>query len=311
MADNNKEWDFKEEKIEYDPENHNEVEYPLKREWVELPDIEEDYRAAEAFLEETEAILKQVKATLPLGPSEFKTLMTDKNTEFLIDLPGSTRLPSPKAQIAFLANANVPSRIDFSVEGMTNEFIEKFIVEWMNTNNIIDIKPIKNIVAKIILFAIGADDRAISVPEQIDRDFMIQFMTNHHELVGRWVLFLDSTYSVFMSEFLDITPEELESYEYTGIYPVIEDRDFIGKNVALLFSVINFGFTYFSHDIIDMNNRIFFKHQFLDYMWKNNHLSGYFNSPENTPIYMYAEMMDIVKEYESEKEAQDGQLPSE
>lgn len=259
----------------------------------------------------------QVKCTLPLGPKEFKILMMDKEVEFLIDIANSEKLPSPKAQIAFLANANVPGRIDFKSEALTDEILEEFIVEWMLSGNIIDIKPIKNIVAKIILFTVGGRYQYIPVPSRINDDFLKRFVEKNIEVIEKWVLFLDSTFSVFIDEFYKKTAEELEVYQYEGTYPVHEDRNFIGKNVALLYSVENFAFFYCEEDI-PFENRVFFKYQFLDYMWRNNHFSAYFCVPENTMIYIYSEARDMMDDGEFDKIVEEyreglenGQLPSE
>lgn len=242
-----------------------------------------------------------IPCTLPLGPKEFKLLMTDKNTVFLVDLPKSEKLKNPKAQIAFMANANIPARIDFKAENLTNEMIEAFLVEWMGTNNIIDIPPIKNIVAKIILFACNMDYESVSAPEQITIDFMNNFINRNEDLIGRWVVFLDSVFNVFVPEFMKQDDISMEDYVYKGNCPVLEDRSFIGKNIALLFGVEGFSVAYLANPIPPTNN-IFFKHQFIDYMFKNQHLSAYVDVPENGAlVFLKASysLLDKLKEKEN------------
>lgn len=242
---------------------------------------------------------KIVNTTLPLGPRDFKRLIEDKETVFSIAFSKSL-LKTHKANIAFLANANVPAIIDFDDEGLTPEYLAEFITEWMSNINILDISPITNIVAKILLSTLNIKND-IAIPKMITDEFITEFIKNNSDLIARWVEFLDSVFLVYMEVFRGKSSEETENYQYDGELGVIEDRDYVGKNIVLLFSVEGFSEYYYTSLKEVTNDPYYYKHQFEDYMFKGQRLAAYFNHPNNTIPYISAATELIIKEIEEGK----------
>lgn len=219
---------------------------------------------------------KIVNTTLPLGPRDFKRLIEDKETVFSIAFSKSL-LKTHKANIAFLANANVPAIIDFEDEGLTPEYLAEFITEWMSNINILDISPITNIVAKILLSTLNIKND-IAVPKMVTDEFITEFIKNNSDLIARWVEFLDSVFLVYMEVFRGKTSEETENYQYDG-----------------------FSEYYYTSLKEVTNDPYYYKHQFEDYMFKGQRLAAYFNHPNNTIPYISAATELIIKEIEEGK----------
>lgn len=264
-----------------------------------------------------------INATLPLGPKEFKALMQDKDIVFKIDLVNSS-LQTNKANLAFLANANIPAIIDFDVEGLTKEFVMDLIKEWMIAQTILDVKPLKEIVSAICVYAIGNDYTVFDLPSMIDEEFIITFIKENNELVGEYLIFLDSCYFVFHAIFKELDEESVKDYKYEGNLDIVEGRDAIGKNVVLLFTTENFSIAYlvnaYRGSEVSRTPLYYFKSQFEEYIFRNTHLSSYFNHPFNVGPRMLEEVMKIFEEQIDidkilsaieDTGDDDGQLPSE
>ena len=227
--------------------------------------------------------------SLPLETESFALLMSNKEIVFNVDLTQS-KLKSHKANIAYLANANIPAIID--VNKMDKEDLKGLLNEWMNTLNVVDISPLPNIAAKVILNALGIDN-TIPVPAIVTDEWLSEYVEENRELITMWMSFIDSSYTIFAEEFGGKTFEELQDRVYEGPYEIIDDRGVIGKSVVLLFGVKDFGTYYLT---VPFGNVFYWKAQFEEYLFKNKPLAAYFNHPNNTAQIMMGILKEVINE---------------
>lgn len=213
------------------------------------------------------------RVATPLMPDDIKEFFVNKDIMFVIDYDKS-RLRGP-ALLTYLSNLDVPCDIDFTGENYVQNYKE-LMLAYMKQRTICSCGSLAIHLAQLICAARGVSIQEIPYVTAIPAEVIYEFLIENQELVFNWMEFLDS-----MNIFCIYAIEELnERFKPEENLPVVVDKEFVGHNVVNLFGLPLFFETYTSQDPSKYAQK-FFAHQFKDYMFMNQRLVTYFNTPVN------------------------------
>lgn len=218
-----------------------------------------------------------IETTLPIPAEHMRKYLENKDIRFQYDLSQS-KITEPKVQLTFLTNAGMPGWIDFST--LNEEQILALLKEWLNHTLLTDIEPLPAILAKILLHACEIPNR-IPVPKNITTELMDKFLLDEAETIRDWITFIDSTLHVYIEHAMRQTADTIE--EYSGHYPVIDQRDLLSPNIVTLLSVPEFLLSMLSVPP-SPTNLFYFKKQFEEFMFKGQKLLDYLQKTCNLPM---------------------------
>lgn len=221
------------------------------------------------------------EVTVPILPESVKEYFTNKDIVFLADYAASRFKGVPF--LTFLSNINVPCEVQFS-DQFTAEMHNELLVAYMSQRMVTSSLNLAIHAAQIVLYAKGMPYDEIPYRTNITEQQLFDFFKNNTELVGSWMLFLDSM-PVLCVRSIPATRNTMNIDQL----PQVVDKTAVGHNVVNLFSLPMFTAAYAGLDKTPVH-LAYYKHQFEDYMFGNKHILNFFANHNNTLLLSYALM---------------------
>lgn len=221
------------------------------------------------------------ETAVPIPTDLIREFFTNKGIYYLVDYQKS-RLKGSNF-LTYLTNLNVPTDVIFGDRMEYDEYSE-LMQAYLNQRSVIACPLLHVMAAEMLLFAKGfpRELTPYMTPMPID-SYLYRFVDENKEQINRWLHFIDSTQVFALSAIKRLN----EHYKPAEIFPVIDDKEYVGSNIAQLYRIPEFIAYYFSMEDKGIKYELsYFKPQFEEYMFKNERLAHYFRSPHN-----YAAMM--------------------
>lgn len=213
------------------------------------------------------------EVTVPFPADKIREYFSDKSLFFIANYSESKLKGA--GFLTYLSNINIPSDVKFNTPISYEEYAE-IMKAYMESINIVNCAGLHVMAAEMLLVAKGLPYVRSPYALPIDESVIQKFIEEHRAMVEKWLHFIDSTqvYSLRSIKALN------EHFKPKEVFPIIEDRGYVGCNIAQLYRIPEFIAIYFS--IEDATYKLsYFQEQFESYMFKNETLSKYFNSPNN------------------------------
>lgn len=219
------------------------------------------------------------QVSVPIASDQLREYFGNKGIFYVVNYSESKLKGA--SFLNYLTNLNVPSDVKFN-EGIGFEEYSEIMLAYMNQNSITNLALLNVMAAEMLLFAKGMPYELSPYALAIPVDTLIRFIDENNELVSKWLHFIDSThvYGLYAIKCLN------EHYKPAEFYEVIDDPEYVGRNIAQLYRIPEFIAYYFN--IVGAKYHLsYFKPQFEEYMFKNERLSRYFRSKNNYACLMY------------------------
>lgn len=215
--------------------------------------------------------------TAPLQGGEIREYFDNKELFYILNYSKST---IKGAQfLVYTTNLDLPCDVTFDWP-LSYEEYEQILLAYLNQNSVTRMFGLHVMAAQMLLVAKGFTLEQVPYAMPVEIELITQFVEKHKEQVLKWLHFIDST-QVFALQSI----ERLRNhYNPRDVFDVVEDRSYVGANVAGLFAVPEFIGTYFCASEFRLS---YFQHQFEDYMFKGAHLSKYFNHQNNLAAVLF------------------------
>jgi hypothetical protein len=213
----------------------------------------------------------------PLQGGEIREYFDNKELFYLLNYSQGT---IKGAQfLVYTTNLELPCDVTFDWPLGYAEY-EQIMLAYMNQNSVTRMLGLHVMAAQMLLLAKGFTYEQIPYTMPVYEKVIVQFIETHKDQVLRWLHFIDST-QVFALQSI----ERLRNhYNPRDVFDVVDDRSYVGANVAGLFGVAEFIGTYFCASEYRLS---YFSHQFESYMFKGAHLSKYFNHQNNLAAVLF------------------------
>lgn len=216
---------------------------------------------------------KMREVTVPFPATAIREYFQDKSLFFIANYSESKLKGA--GFLTYLSNINIPSDVKFNAPIGYDEYAE-VMKAYMESINIVNCAGLHVMAAEMLLVAKGLPYVRSPYALPIDEKVIQMFIEEHWSLVENWLHFIDSTQVYALRSIKALN----EFYNPEMRFPVVEDRGYVGANIAQLFRIPEFIAIYFS--IENATYKLsYFRDQFEEYMFKNATLSKYFNSPNN------------------------------
>lgn len=215
--------------------------------------------------------------SMPLQIEELKEFFTNKESKYIVEY-SKCELKDHRF-IAYVSNLEMNCLVDLTNCGFGEK--SSLILSYMESKNMVNIPSLLNCIAQILLEKKGINTEQIIVNSVFTKDEMSQFIKNNSQILQKWINFIDSS-PVYM---MTLNKEIEEKYKPEAISEQIDDINYIGLNVAWMFSVPCFLEFYLSAP--NVSKMYYFKQQFKEYMFRGKNLFSYFCVPENTLFVIY------------------------
>lgn len=213
------------------------------------------------------------RVTAPLGTADIREFFENKELYYIIN-HSQSKLKGAQF-LTYTTNLNLPGDITFD-EDLSYEEYSQIMKAYFNQNSITPLTGLHVMAAQLLLLAKGIPDELMPYNLPFDESFTDRFIDENKEQIDKWLHFIDSA-PVFAVHSIQRLREHYTPFDN---YDVIDDRTYVGANAAVLFTLPDFIFIYFTAKEFKLT---FFNHQFNDYIFKGNHLSRWFDH-KNNPI---------------------------
>lgn len=237
---------------------------------------------ANKVMEKPEMIsLENVRETVvPIPTDLIREYFTNKGLYYLIDYRESKLKGG--AFLTYLTNLNVPADIRFSAPLEYEEYAE-LMKAYMDQRSVIGCPLLHVMAAELLLFAKGlVYERSPYMTPVPDTSFLIRFIGENMEQIGKWLHFIDSTH-VFALSAIKVLNGHYKPKEF---FENIDDKEYVGSNIAQLYRIPEFIAYYFAIEGAEYKLS-YFTQQYEEYMFKNERLAKYFRSPHNFSALMF------------------------
>lgn len=182
--------------------------------------------------------------------------------------------------LTYLTNLAIPSDIKFNYP-MPYEEYELVMKAYFAQKSIIETAGLHVMAADLLLVAKGyKGESPYTLP--IEPEHRTRFINENSEVIERCLHFIDSTQVFALTSIKKLA----EHYTPAQRFDTIDDRDYVPSNVAMLYCIPEFITIYFSGE--DTKYKLsYFKQQYEEYIFKNNHLAHYFNSKNNLAALLF------------------------
>jgi hypothetical protein len=237
---------------------------------------------ANKIMEKPEMIsLENVRETVvPIPTDLIREFFTNKGLYYLIDYRESKLKGG--AFLTYLTNLNVPADLRFSAVLEYEEYAE-LMKAYMDQRSVINCPLLHVMAAELLLFAKGLPhERSPYVTPVPKASFLIRFIDENKEQIGKWLHFIDST-QVFALSAIKVLNGYYKPKEF---FENIDDKEYVGSNIAQLYRIPEFIAYYFALEGAEYKLS-YFTQQYEEYMFKNERLAKYFRSPHNFSALMF------------------------
>lgn len=213
------------------------------------------------------------EVAVPFAATTIREYFSDKSLFFIANYSESKLKGT--AFLTYLSNINIPSDVKFNTPIAYEEYAE-IMKAYMEQPGVINAAGLHVMAAEMLLVAKGLpyDRSPYALP--IDEEIVLKFIQEYKYLVDNWIHFIDST-QVYALRSIKVLNDHFKPEER---FPVVEDASFVGWNVAQLFRIPEFIAVYFAIEGATYKQS-YFRHQYEEYMFKNETLAKYFRSENN------------------------------
>lgn len=230
--------------------------------------------------------MQVIKTALPLKMEVIKRFYEQKDSTFFeIDYAGSEL--RGEALLNYIGNLELECTLN--LEEASNEDVENLLLTFMKSPLIIKCVSIQLEVLDILLQAKGINFKVSKEP-LLSEDQKDEFIKKNIAVITRWVFFLDSLWvfacaSIEMAE----TGRKFSECLTKHSFPVIRDRNFVGRSVVTFFEIPCFFEVWFSEKPFKV---AYFEHQFEERFTGNKMLYDFFASEKNWLLLMVLHEVD-------------------
>lgn len=213
------------------------------------------------------------EVTVPFPADKIREYFGDKSLFFIANYSESKLKGG--AFLTYLSNINIPSDVKFNTPISYEEYAE-VMKAYMEQPGVVSAAGLHVMAAEMLLVAKGLPYERSPYALPIDSEVILKFIQEYKYLVENWLHFIDST-QVFALRSIKALNDHYKPEER---FPVVEDRSYVGSNIAQLFRIPEFIAVYFAIEGATYKLS-YFKDQFEEYMFKNETLAKYFGSHNN------------------------------
>lgn len=224
------------------------------------------------------------QVTAPIPPEHIREWFANKDLWFIVNYSQS-KLKGTQF-LTYLTNLGVPCDIRFDTPIHFDDY-EELLLAYMKQNSICGIAGLNVLAGQMLLWAKGLDFESCPYETPIPVDYIGNFVGRNQELVDKWLHFLDSS-QVFAIKSIGRLNKHFKPEE---VFEVIDDRSYIGTNVATLYSLPEFTGLYTAMAPKRMS---YFKPQFEEYMFKGAHLAHHFMVRNCVPAILFSHFVQGV-----------------
>lgn len=213
------------------------------------------------------------EVTVPFPADKIREYFQDKSLFFIANYSESKL--KGQAFLTYLSNINIPSDVKFNTPMSYEEYAE-VMKAYMESINVISCAGLHVMAAEMLLVAKGMPYERSPYALPIDEKVVLMFIEEYRDMVQKWLHFIDSTQVFALRSIATLN----DHYKPEEVFPVVEDRSYVGSNIAQLFRIPEFIAVYFS--IPNATYELsYFRDQFEEYMFRNETLAKYFSSQNN------------------------------
>jgi hypothetical protein len=215
----------------------------------------------------------------PISTELIREFFTNK--ELFFKLNHSESKLQGASFLTYVANLDIPADICFNPDIEYDEYCD-IMNAYFAQNSIVKLAGLHVMAADLLLTAkSGARSTSVYLPVVSD-EFVYRFIEQNKEVVDKCLQFIDSTQVFALASIRALA----QHYTPSTRFPVVDDRSFVGANLAMLYRIPEFIAIYFSIEGASYNLS-YFVQQFEGYIFKNEHLSKHFNSRNNIAALLY------------------------
>lgn len=219
------------------------------------------------------------RTVVPMPGEAIREYFTNKNLFFILNHTESRLQGAPF--ITYLTNLDMPCDISFNFPLSYEEYA--LVMEaHMTQTSIHNAASLHVLTAEIMLVAKGMEYEQSPYALPIGKENVLRFISEHKDMVDRWMHFIDSTQVFALSAIKKLNTH----YKPAERFEVIDDRNYVGANVAMLYRLPDFIAMYFSIKC-DSYRLSYFKPQYEEYMFKTHRLAHYFRSKGNVAALLF------------------------
>lgn len=218
--------------------------------------------------------------SVPIPTELIREYFTNKGIFYVVDYQKS-RLKGSNF-LTYLTNLAVPSDVNFG-EVMQYEEYSEVMKAYLDQRSVVSCSLLHVMAAELLLFAKGLSYEALPYVTPVPKaSFLIRFIDENKDQISRWLHFIDSTQVFALSAIKRLNSH----YKPKEVFENIDDKEYVGSNVAQLYRIPEFIAYYFSIDGAQYQLS-YFTQQYEEYMFKNERLAKYFRSPNNFAALMF------------------------
>lgn len=213
------------------------------------------------------------EVTVPIPTEAIREYFTNKQLFYVVNhsksrMKGSTFL-------TYLTNLSLPTDIKFETP-MPYEEYDEIMSAYFAQRSVVNLAGLHIMAAELLLVAKGLPYDMTPYALPIDPAYIQQFIAENKDMVNRWLHFFDSTQVFALSAIKKLD----DHYKPKQVFPIVDEKEYVGANAAVLFKMPQFIGYYFA--IPDTTYEMsYFTHQFESYMFKNQKLAFHFNNKNN------------------------------
>lgn len=219
------------------------------------------------------------RTVVPMPGEAIREYFTNKYLFFILNHSESRLQGAPF--ITYLTNLDMPCDISFNLPIQYEEY-EMVMLAHMTQTSIHNASSLHVLAAEIMLVAKGMPYEQSPYALPIGKEIVMRFIEKNKDVVERWMHFIDST-QVFALSAIKVLNAH---YKPAERFEVIDDRNYVGANVAMLYRIPEFIALYFSIEC-GTYRMSYFKPQYEEYMFKTHRLAHYFRSKGNLAALMF------------------------
>lgn len=228
---------------------------------------------------------KLLYTTLPVDPELMRRYTQLPSAVFQVDLSKPHEYYSTRDCLEILSNDQIHSVL--TLANTTPERLEEIVSAWFEVDCIVDVAPLPQIAAKILLHAIEVEND-LPVPTLVTKEWLDHYVDTHPEQLRKVCGFLDSVYYVYLPETVN------EKTVNAAQYPVLEDVA-LGKSLVLLAGMGTFPL-YYTNIFPDLSQLHYYRPQFTEEYYRGQSLWYWLNTESAKPA------TDVLSTYFKEAE---------
>lgn len=219
------------------------------------------------------------QVTLPIPAESLREYFGNKDLFFIVNYSQSKL--KGDAFLTYLTNLNIPCDVKFDTP-LSYETYSEALLAYMNQNSIVNTAGLHVMAAEMLLVAKGLPYERSPYALPIGEEIVRRFIDENKELIDKWLHFLDSTQVFALSAISALN----RHYQPKDRFPNVDDKNYIGRNVAMMYCMPDFIGIYFAIEGAKYKMS-YFTQQFEQFMFKNDRLAKYFRNRNNLAAVMF------------------------